>query len=352
MPIQPPKITGDPVVDSWSKDVSDNLNELEVQLNTQLEVNDVQSANWNGASSVPSNITNESDFANLAAREAVIGTEGFFLDASSGIITTEDILIRGDIASANFQVTGGNAGWFLDGETGRGFMNTTINRGDVVSPAVANRHGGTAFTTINDAQVGSLPSAAVEGWAVNSGGTAYFDTLYTRNLQASNLSPSGNTFTKVFEAPDGNNATYFQFHAPLAFHDNTNITSTSTFDSDEVTAGATYTALITWNTTSNQRSSSTYTSNNMTAATVTFTLPPGNTDFDGSAVTSGFGIGSYLLSLGVVHYLGLPLCELFTQYDSGNSNTPDIFRCLETNQTNSSTVTDGTVGVRYLWKHG
>ena len=352
MPIQPPKISGDPVVDSWSKDVTDNLNELEVQLETQLEVADVRSNNWNGADSVPSNITNESDFADLAAREEVIGTEGFFLDASSGIITTEDILIRGDIASANFQVTGGTAGWFLDGETGRGFMNTTINRGDLVNPAVANRHGGTAFTTINNAQVASLPSASVQGWAINNGGTAYFDNLYTRNLQASNISPSGNTFTRVYEAPDGNNATYVQFHSRLAFHDNTNITSTSYFDSDEFDPGATYTALITWNSSSGQASSGTYASNNMTAATYTFTLPPSNTDFDGSQVTSGFGIGDYLLSLGLVNYRNAPLCELFLQYEAGNSNNPNLIRCLETNGTNASVVTDGTVGIRYLWKHG
>ena len=360
MPILPPKITGDGVEDSWNKSVTDQLNELEVSLQAQLEVTDVQSSNWDGLSSVPSDIVDENVYPDLTSREQVIGTRGFFLDSSSGIITTEDVVIRGDLASANFQVTGGNDGFLMDGDTGRAFMNTTINRGDLVSPAAANRHGGTAFTSINDAQVASLQTNNIEGWAINSGGTAYFDTVYTRNIQASNLTSSGASLTSIFQAANNTNATQINFVSGTAFHDSTSLTPT-TLVTNGLVAGGTYTMLITWDTTFNVNNSGFP----VTASLMrNFSLVPTGTDLDGSQITAGFGLGDALVSIDDVTYRNDPLGTLTVQYSAGNTNTPSTLHFEETPVRTSpapafnyqiakdTTVTDGTVGIKQIWRHG
>lgn len=182
MPILPPKITGDGVEDSWNKSVTDQLNELEISLQTQLEVTDVQSANYDGSPQLPANLL--STTRTQAETDALVGNTGYFLDANVGTIVTEDLLLRGTMASES-QIVNANespGGFVLDGISGTGQFTHVNFRGSLTSGNALVDLGTLSPTRAQIAA--STVLSDQDAWVITQDGAIYADQIACNGIAA------------------------------------------------------------------------------------------------------------------------------------------------------------------------
>jgi hypothetical protein len=309
MPIRQPSLLDDkdPNTQAWEGETTDRLNQLEFDFNNTLSVNDIASQTYDGGPTVPVNIVNEDSYANLASRENVIGKQGYFLDAETGRMVVEDIVLRGAIASANFQLTGGTNGIFLDSGTTSFFLNS-MHRGDIVSTAVGNLNGGTSYDGIDTTLMSAVPTTTNGYGFDNTTGDGYIKTIYSAKANLDEL--------------DVKAKTVFSHTAPCRIIDfisdnailstetgSTTITPTTVTD---LQPNGMYSVTIQW---SDTRASTDFKSEMATESVV---IPPAGIDLSNSVTTGNKGI----VELGSVFTISDLIATIFVEYDGTNSNTP------------------------------
>jgi hypothetical protein len=337
MPIRQPSLLDDkdPNTQAWEGETTDRLNQLEFDFNNTLSVNDIASQTYDGGPTVPVDIVNEDSYANLASRENVIGKQGYFLDAETGRMVVEDIVLRGAIASANFQLTGGTNGIFLDSGTTSFFLNS-MHRGDIVSTSVGNLNGGTSYDGIDTTLMSAVPTTTNGYGFDNTTGDGYIKTIYSAKANLDEL--------------DVKAKTVFSHTAPcriIDFISNNAILSTQTGSTTitpttvtDLQPNGMYSVTIQWSDTS--ITGADFTSE---MATESIVLPPAGISLANSETSAGKG----LIELGTVFRQNNRIATIFAEYDSDNTDTPRKIKLARVGYTQGSPavtiITQSSIGI-------
>ena len=317
MPIQPPKITGDAIVDSWSKDVTDNLNDLEVQLETELEVTDVRSADYDGSTTGPY----------VLGTNTNTGTTGYFLNNSVGTAILGPTIFRGVMSSSNLTSAGG---WAVSTAANSMQSQNQYIVGDVLSYRLGqtldnyrNRtdtfvaNAGFLNPTFNNNELLNIrdtdyAAANNPGWGINFDGTAFLNQLRCDGVTIYN---SGSNALR---------ANTINWINGTASDDGTNA-GTATVGG--MIPGGSYTLTVAYTDTDYTTAVSNL---NTQVATTQFTLPPRGVDISNTQKGTGSG-AVYSVHVGRIQIpvsSFTPLCDIFVDYATSDASVPATVRLL------------------------